>query len=554
MRRSRLQGGSHAERVTHPHRRPGYALIAVLIVVVVLSLAAYRYADAMTSEYSVSVRATEAAKAKTAAGSGIHYAMGVLSDLSIFNNDLGGDPSDNPSLFANIPLEEDDAELGGTRFSLFHLADTGVAGEGRYLPRNGIADESAKLNINALILLDPTGQLLYDALMKLPDMTEEIADSIVDWVDSDDSERPAGAETGYYSGLTTPYKAKNGPLNSVEELLLVAGMSPPLLFGNDRNRNGRRDPGEDDGAEFSRGWSEFLTVYGRELDADPSGAKRLNLGDQNADMAAMSQKLTALVGQEISDYIVAARLYGTQSMPTTTLVTETMTSTPDGGTMTVRVTFVQTTTTTQPQSVTGGPNELRAAVQASLDSGTARPQGRLNSVLTLANTRVTLPRAADAPMNAPTVYINSPFNDTNVLKSVLPTLLDWTSTRTTFEMTPRINVNTAPPEVLMTIPGLTQANVDTIVAARDSLNRTDPATTTAAWLVTQADLSPTTFRNIERYVTGKSMTYRVQSVGYFGRGGAIARAEAVIDTNQGHPRIVYYRDLTDLGKGFDLPR
>jgi hypothetical protein len=193
-------------------------------------------------------------------------------------------------------------------------------------------------------------------------------------------------------------------------------------------------------------------------------------------------------------------------------------------------------------------------VQASLDSGTARPQGRLNSVLALQNTRVTLPRAADAPMNAPTVYVDSPLNDINTLKSVLPTLLDWTSTRTTYEMTPRINVNTAPPEVLLTVPGLTQADVDTIVATRDSLNRTDPATTTAAWLVTQADLSPTTFRNIERYVTGKSMTYRVQSVGYFARGGAVARVEAVIDTNQGHPRIVYYRDLTDLGKGFDLPR
>ncbi len=543
-------------RRPNPQTRPGYALIAVLIVVVVLSLAAYRYADAMTSEYAVAVRATEAAKAKTAANSGVHYAMGVLADPNVFNGELGGDPSDNPSLFANYPLEDDDSELGGTRFSLFHLADTGVAGEGRYLPRNGISDESAKLNINALILLDPTGQVLYEALMKLPNMTEEIADAIVDWVDSDDSERPAGAESGYYSGQPTPYLAKNGPLNSVEELLLVAGVTPPLLFGNDRNRNGRRDPGEDDGAEFSRGWSEFLTVYGRELDADPTGNKRLNLADQNADLVAMSDMLTALVGQDISDYILAARLWGTQAMPTTTVtVTETTAPSGSGGTVTTRVTMTQSTNQqSQQQSVAGGPAELRAAVQAALDAGTARPQGRLNSVLALQNTRVTLPRPADAPMNAPTVYVDSPFNDTNLLKTVLPTLLDWTSTRTTFEMTPRINVNTAPAEVLLTIPGLTQQDVDAILTTRDGLSKTDPATTTAAWLVTQADLSPTTFRNVERYITGKSMTYRVHSVGYSARGGAVARVEAVIDTNQGYPRIVYYRDLTDLGKGFDLPR
>jgi hypothetical protein len=28
----------------------------------------------------------------------------------------------------------------------------------------------------------------------------------------------------------------------------------------------------------------------------------------------------------------------------------------------------------------------------------------------------------------------------------------------------------------------------------------------------------------------------------------------VIDTNMGRPRIVYWRDLSELGKGFDLPR
>ena len=32
----------------------------------------------------------------------------------------------------------------------------------------------------------------------------------------------------------------------------------------------------------------------------------------------------------------------------------------------------------------------------------------------------------------------------------------------------------------------------------------------------------------------------------------VGRLEAVIDTNNGRPRIVYWRDLTELGKGFDL--
>jgi hypothetical protein len=44
----------------------------------------------------------------------------------------------------------------------------------------------------------------------------------------------------------------------------------------------------------------------------------------------------------------------------------------------------------------------------------------------------------------------------------------------------------------------------------------------------------------------------VQSVGYFEGGGPSARIEAVIDTNAGRPRIIYWRDLTELGKGYEL--
>ena len=185
------------------------------------------------------------------------------------------------------------------------------SGESRYQVRYGALDESGKLNVNALIAQDTTGQVLYDALMKLPGMTEDVADAIVDWVDSDDSMREAGAESAYYQGLPQPYMAKNGPLNSIEELLLVRGVAWQMLFGNDRNRNGRLDPGEELGGDFHRGWSEYLTCYGRELDVDTDGNPRIDLA--GTDLNALSEELTAALGQEMSDYILAARLYGTAS-------------------------------------------------------------------------------------------------------------------------------------------------------------------------------------------------------------------------------------------------
>ena len=41
--------------------------------------------------------------------------------------------------------------------------------------RYGMVDEASKLNINALYALDSSGQVLHDALMKLENMTDDIA-------------------------------------------------------------------------------------------------------------------------------------------------------------------------------------------------------------------------------------------------------------------------------------------------------------------------------------------------------------------------------------------
>ena len=75
-------------------------------------------------------------------------------------------------------------------------------------------------------------------LMTLPGMTEPIADAILDWIDPDSDQRTLGAEQEYYSSLSPPYAPRNGPLGSIEELLLVRDVTPALLFGADLNRNG----------------------------------------------------------------------------------------------------------------------------------------------------------------------------------------------------------------------------------------------------------------------------------------------------------------------------
>ena len=59
-----------------------------------------------------------------------------------------------------------------------------------------------------------------------------IVDSIQDWRDPDTLHRLSGAEDGYYLSLPVPYKAKNGNFEAIDELLLVKGMTPEILYGN----------------------------------------------------------------------------------------------------------------------------------------------------------------------------------------------------------------------------------------------------------------------------------------------------------------------------------
>src|SRR5262249_57796060 len=132
---------------------------------------------------------------------------------------------------------------------------------------------------------------------------------ILDWIDADSTPRSTGAEDDYYMGLNPPYHCKNGPLDSLEELLLVKGVTPQLLFGNDFNRNGILDPDEDDGSGvLDLGWSAYFTVYSREQNVDSTGNARININ--MSDLNTLSQLLTTPLGQDRANYMIAARMYG----------------------------------------------------------------------------------------------------------------------------------------------------------------------------------------------------------------------------------------------------
>jgi hypothetical protein len=550
--------------------------LAVLIVIVVLTLSALLFSQAMDGEHRGSNAYVRAVQARALADSGIDFVAAILSNPDTFANTLNSNPYNNPQVFQGVSVQDNDSPHQG-RFSIIAPLGPDDAPSESQPYRFGVRDESGKINLNAIMKLDSSGQTLYNMLLQLPNMTDDIANSILDWLDPDDDPRTNGAESDYYSSLNPPYNAKNGPLDSLEELLLVKGVTPQLLFGNDRNRNGVLDPDEDDGSgTVDLGWLAYLTVYSREINVDSSGNPRIYVNSQ--DLNTLYTNLNTALGQDLANYIIAYRLYGPATPPSRSGPSGSggqggspggggggssgTTGKPTGGG--TSSTSSGNTGKSSASGAAGGNNSMPggSAGSSAAPSRLSRSnlgnfqQGRpqsISSLYALINSQVSIP--GSTPQAQPTYYA-SPLNDPGTLKQLLPLLLDEVTTVRGAELPARINVNTAPQAVLMTLPNLSDSDVQAIIDHRPSPSDTDPPDPiyqTPAWLITEANFTPQQVQTLDRYITARSQIYRVQSLGYFEGGGPVSRVEAIIDTNAGRPRVVYWRDLTELGRGFSLP-
>lgn len=86
-----------------------------------------------------------------------------------------------------------------------------------------IQDEAGKIDLN-------TGRVkLIDGLLQTANLEEQqhnqLLDAILDWRDKDNLTRLNGAEDDDYEALGLTYGAKDGPFNSVDELLQVIGIT-----------------------------------------------------------------------------------------------------------------------------------------------------------------------------------------------------------------------------------------------------------------------------------------------------------------------------------------
>jgi type II secretory pathway component PulK len=417
----------------------------------------------------------------------------------------------------------------------------------------GLTDEASKLNISTA---------KAQQLIQLPGMTNVAADSIVDWEDPDESPTNGdGAESSYYNNLPEPYKSKNAAFETVEELRLVKGIDDQILFGMDRNRNAVVEP-----AEQARGMIPAGTGTGQEQGPGQSGGQGQALGlgagasfNGSSPNRGIFPFVTVFTAEPNTDIQGGPRtnVNGVETRPPGPGGVPPNPNRPPG---------TGAPPATPRPGYGGGGGGRRAAPAPSGGGGRPpggpgpQPQGGppvpgapgapggpggngidpLQQVL-----QQYLPGRATQIMAI--VQTKRPFSNlfdfaqkvgmsSQELRMVADHLT-WTNATT---MRGLINVNTAPREVLLTLPGLSAGDADALISQRQ---RAD--TSSIAWVADAMSMSKAAL--IGSLITNRSFFYSADIVAVSGDGRAFKRVRIVVDARTSPAKIVFRKDLTSWG-------
>lgn len=121
-----------------------------------------------------------------------------------------------------------------------------------------------------------------------------------------------------------------------------------------------------------------------------------------------------------------------------------------------------------------------------------------------------------------------------------------TFTADTREFRPgRVNINSAPANILVQIPGIDENLATTIITTRNSIPQEKQSS--LAWLLETDIMNIEQFKEVEPFLTARSFQFHIQVIGYGLPSGRFRTIEAVVDLIGTAPKIIYLRDLTKLG-------
>lgn len=242
-----------------PPPRAGSALVVVLLLVVVLSILVGSFAFDANLELKYASFARKRRQCEYLASSGMAIATMLMEkQRGIGAADLGAD--DDRWFDAAQRLSRGQPIRG--------LVEP--LGDGETIL--DIVPEPGRRNVN--LLLEEDWELILENSAVPEEYWPVFIDSFFDWLDPDDLSRQDGGETeDYYDKLDPPYAAKNGPLDTVRELLLIKGFTEAILVGGELreeemdplaagSRFNRSSRFADTNAVHVSGIEHLLTTYG----------------------------------------------------------------------------------------------------------------------------------------------------------------------------------------------------------------------------------------------------------------------------------------------------
>jgi general secretion pathway protein K len=237
----------------------GVALIMVLWVIAILSVVVLEFCFAMRTEVRITTNYKEEFQCYAMAEGGIQRAITEL----IYKHDPRVQQVRKTLISQESSQDQKEWVADGRSYPLpFNQGACEIR----------IMSEAGKVNINIVsetMLRKIIGQLGLEGEAK-----DIVVDSILDWRDPDDFHRLNGAENEYYQSLKEPYNCKNGNLDSVEELLLVRGVTPDLFYGSKGLKK------EEEGSSADRvGLKDIFSIYslGEQIDINSATPLVLNV-------------------------------------------------------------------------------------------------------------------------------------------------------------------------------------------------------------------------------------------------------------------------------------
>lgn len=321
----------------------------------------------------------------------------------------------------------------------------------------GLSDLAGKINLNSASL---------QTLLKLPNMTSELASSIIDWRDEDDDITSGGAENEYYLLLDSPYYCKNSSLETVEEVLLIKGGDWASLYGEDLNRNSvldwnendaeKTEPSDNSNGKLDYGFLNYVTVHSYENNQSQDGQKRINVNN-NQSQSQLAEVIREAVGDDLYYQVM--------------------------------------------QNI--------------------RLHDDIGSLIEL-------------------YYV------TGMSYEDFSPIIDELTVTDDEKLIGLVNINTAPSEVLLCLPGLEQSDVDALIAKR---NDDDTDLANVLWITKV--LSQEKAIQIGEYITTNSLQYSADITAASRDGRAFRRYYVIIDMAEGSPQVVYKQPLHQLGWPLD---